>query len=626
MDPALLPALACQAVLREAQHRGIDLEKWFGAENVPGGDFEKKMMGLGLGVAAGLPAEAAQGVERGLSREALDEAKAAAAGDGGVDIATLLRLAGVDTTRPSPRRAFLRKGGETLRPRTPAAPASRKEALALAATELERQKVTPSRLRGVKVALRRAGPTIDGDALQKALATQNLRLRDAHAAALIREAAWRAANEEKGAPTSAPLASVLALLEDLFAPTTKAPVPYEAWKRNKEEARKGRTRIQFRRALGGLSHALEAQELKDMLLKYQVLNEECLTEEVRASAKEWARSPDGHFAQLKAGLKHDTGDIEVERRKVLREMEKADGSVTLQTWARYETCLKRRDACEGVLPFEAWLATIKNERQKADAIVAEWTKEKNDQDKRRQEDRRKTAPVDRVVGEMRALYDAAHTEVDGCYKPTRICSNMEAKLRGFSERATNGLVTKAQFDETFGKETFSLLADKKVAPKALALADAGVRQAFAKRSGRDEPPVSEVFGMSGEAAAAHAQARSAKKENEVGAEYVKWVAAKADLRKALKAKAKTKAKKLKQGLDATRSDVEATLGAWRKAQAKAARCARKRAAYAGDDMDTITTLDAAVEAANAARAEKGLEAAAASQRWRALKSNVSKVR
>ena len=46
---------------------------------IPSGDFEKKMMGLGLGVAAGLPAEAAQCVERGLARGALDEAVAAAA-------------------------------------------------------------------------------------------------------------------------------------------------------------------------------------------------------------------------------------------------------------------------------------------------------------------------------------------------------------------------------------------------------------------------------------------------------------------------------------------------------------------------------------------------------------------
>ena len=64
------PPLQCQAVLHQAAHRGIDLQRWFGPAVIPSGDFEKKMMGLGLGVAAGLPAEAAQCVERGLARGA----------------------------------------------------------------------------------------------------------------------------------------------------------------------------------------------------------------------------------------------------------------------------------------------------------------------------------------------------------------------------------------------------------------------------------------------------------------------------------------------------------------------------------------------------------------------------
>jgi hypothetical protein len=104
-------------------------------------------------------------------------------------------------------------------------PSSRKAATALAATELQRQKVTPSRLRGLKVALRRSGETIDVDALQKALGTQNLRLRDANAAALVREAAWRSQNNEEGAPTKAPLIGIISLVEDLFAPSEKPPPP-----------------------------------------------------------------------------------------------------------------------------------------------------------------------------------------------------------------------------------------------------------------------------------------------------------------------------------------------------------------------------------------------------------------
>ncbi|CAH0375653.1 unnamed protein product [Pelagomonas calceolata] len=90
--------------------------------------------------------------------------------------------------------------------------------------ELRRQNVTPAKLRGLKVALRRQNcATIDGDALQKALATQNLRMNDANAAAFIREAARRAANNEEGAPTDAPLIGVLTLLADLFAPGSQAP-------------------------------------------------------------------------------------------------------------------------------------------------------------------------------------------------------------------------------------------------------------------------------------------------------------------------------------------------------------------------------------------------------------------
>ena len=612
------PPLQCQAVLHQAAHRGIDLQRWFGPAVIPSGDFEKKMMGLGLGVAAGLPAEAAQCVERGLARGALDEAvAAAAAGDDQVDVAKLLSLAKVSVGRPPARQ----KPWTAPRPRTAPVPSSRKAATALAATELQRQKVTPSRLRGLKVALRRSGETIDVDALQKALGTQNLRLRDANAAALVREAAWRSQQNEEGAPTKAPLIGIISLVEDLFAPSEKPPAPsYEAWKKHKDEAQKGRARIQFRRALGGLSHALDAPELKEMLLKYQVLNEDALTEEIRASAREWARSPDGHFAQLKAGLKNSDSDVEEGRRKVLRDLEQKTGFVTLETWKRYELALKRRDACEGPLPFETYLASMKTERAKAEKVVEEWTKSKDEEEKLRKEDRMRRAPVDKVVDEMRSLYDQAHDELDGQYKASRICPSIEAKLRGFTEKAQNGLVTKAQFDDTFGKEAFSLLADKRVAPKALALADASVRQSITARRSSGEKPTSEVFGMSSEEASKHAKELSEKKENETSEDYAKWVAAKAEERKKATKARKEKAKQLKQGLDSTRSDVEAKLTAWRKAQAKASKALKKRAAYTGDDAETITKLEDAVDAANKLRAETGVAATAATKRWKALKS------
>ena len=175
-------------------------------------------------------------------------------------------------------------------------------------------------------------------------------------------------------------------------------------------------------------------------------------------------------------------------------------------------------------------------------------------------------------------------------------------------------------DDTFGKEAFSLLADKRVAPKALALADASVRQSITARRSSGEKPTSEVFGMSSEEASKHAKELSEKKENETNEEYTKWVAAKAEERKkSLKAR-KEKTKALKQGLDSTRSDVEAKLTAWRKAQAKASKALKKRANYTGDDAETITKLEDAVDAANKLRAETGVAATAATKRWKALKS------
>merc|ERR1711871_1063092 len=263
-------------------------------------------------------------------------------------------------------------------------------------------------------------------------------------------------------------------------------------------------------------------------------------------------------------------------------------------WKRYELALKRRDACEGPLPFETYLASIKAERQKAEKVVEEWTKSKDEEEKLRKEDRMRRAPVDKVVDEMRSLYDQAHDGMGGQYKASRICPSIEAKLRGFTEKAQNGLVTKAQFDDTFGKEAFSLLADKRVAPKALALADASVRQSITARRSSGEKPTSEVFGMSSEEASKHAKELSERKENETSEDYAKWVAAKAEERK----------KSLKA----------------RKAQAKASKALKKRANYTGDDAETITKLEDAVDAANKLRAETGVAATAATKRWKALKS------
>ena len=81
------------------------------------------------------------------------------------------------------------------------------------------------------------------------------------------------------------------------------------------------------------------------------------------------------------------------------------GAVTLETWKRYELALKRRDACEGPLPFETYLASMKTERAKAEKVVEEWTKSKDEEEKLRKEDRMRRAPVDKVVDEMRSLYD-----------------------------------------------------------------------------------------------------------------------------------------------------------------------------------------------------------------------------
>merc|ERR1712167_253337 len=85
------------------------------------------------------------------------------------------------------------------------------------------------------------------------------------------------------------------------------------------------------------------------------------------------------------GLKNSDSDVEEGRRKVLRDLEQKTGFVTLETWKRYELALKRRDACEGPLPFETYLASIKAERQKAEKVVEEWTKSKDEEEKLRKE-------------------------------------------------------------------------------------------------------------------------------------------------------------------------------------------------------------------------------------------------
>ena len=45
-----------------------------------------------------------------------------------------------------------------------------------------------------------------------------------------------------------------------------------------------------------------------------------------------------------------------------------------------------------------------------------------------------------------------------------------------------------------------------------------------------------------------------------------------------------------------------------------------RDSYTGDDAETITKLEDAVDAANKLRAETGVAATAATKRWKALKS------
>ena len=88
--------MLCEVVLAEGRRRGIDLRKWFAPDQegtvIPRADFERRLMGLGLGRAAGMVEAKAKDVELGLTREALDEVQeAAAAGeDDAIDVAVLL--------------------------------------------------------------------------------------------------------------------------------------------------------------------------------------------------------------------------------------------------------------------------------------------------------------------------------------------------------------------------------------------------------------------------------------------------------------------------------------------------------------------------------------------------------
>ena len=213
-------ALLCSVILELASARGIDLERWFvpvagwGDDyRISASEFERKLTGLGLGLAAGLSADASREVEAALTPRAIEEVLELA-GEG--DLVDVARVLGVDPGPRGPTVAAVAPDGggggeERARPRRrawerrAAAEARWRLDLDEALSDLARQGLTVTRLRGAQASVARraaahktAAPLVDGAMLRAALAEHGLRLPQRRAEALVREAASRSGEVARG--------------------------------------------------------------------------------------------------------------------------------------------------------------------------------------------------------------------------------------------------------------------------------------------------------------------------------------------------------------------------------------------------------------------------------------------
>jgi len=647
--------LLCGDILELATARGIDLERWlvpkdgWGADFVlPVADFERKLTGLGLGLAAGLAADGARDIERALSREAFDEVGRVAGVDGGIDVRRVLDAAAPGAApapaAAPPAPAAAPRGAAARR----AARDARRRALVEAAVCDLRHAgaVTPSTCRGVMAALARdagGAGAVDGAALRRALGARGVRV-DIKACDAMVAAAAADAGDDAGArrgAARAPAAAVRAWLAAAFlGPPRRGGTSWDAWNEGKAAASRGRQRREFRKALGGRAHGLGDGELEAMLLKYDVLGPADLDVEVRDLARAFAESHDGHFEALKLAFRgeRDGGaarrEVELRKRRQLREGEARSGDVTLALWREYAR--RPRDEFAGDEPFAAWLARSRGDRARRRAEVRRWRGAKDAEAAADKEAGARAAPLDDVVAEVGALYDASLAAVPlaplvDANRPTRSGLDVNRRLREAVRVAgrDGGVLTKAEFDKTFASLAFSLMADKRVARRARDLADTRTRLAAAaaeaRRDGAAPPAAADaasVFAASADDARAAAARLAEGKRTQASEEYGKWLAAKNGALRRARGAEKRDARARGADLEAARGDVAAALDAWRAAQRDAAGVALQRhlARAGGEATDAaLAELDAAHDAVAAERRGKGEAAQAATRRWRALK-------
>ena len=331
-----------------------------------------------------------------------------------------------------------------------------------------------------------------------------------------------------------------AFLGESFNPSRKAAPSWEEWNDLKVETARGSKQREFRKALGGFEHRLGRDELYDMLLKYQVLGKGDLDIEVKAIAKKWIESHDGHFEALKLALREKTPDpsrarreVELRKRRELKEGEARDGAVTLAIWQDYAN--RKRNGFEGIVGLSAWLAKTRENRAKRDRSVKAWRQEKEREWRREARDAKKAAPAELATAEVRSLYDACHRSVPLAVdvvanRPSRTGLDVNRAIRDAVKAAAphGGVLTKRAFDEVFASLAFSLMADKRVAARALAIADTSTRvhaEAAARR--RDEEldldAAPAVFDASPDEARARAEKLREGKQAQSAEEYGVWL-------------------------------------------------------------------------------------------------------
>ena len=345
---------------------------------------------------------------------------------------------------------------------------------------------------------REESSTISVAEITKALGSLGLKLGQAGQVAMVRRICATPPSDSE-TPKAIDARKLRQYLLNLKLSKTIKREEWDAQKKKQDALEENLRHKEFIKALAGLYFQLPESQFDSMIERYEILKpkiaSQVVKKEIHARAVEWLGESDGIRAlrrkmqKIQLESNNDGGSEEeekevakrvkletIEEKKAELEDAEKEAQETSKMLFRIFVQNNKRRKFEDTLSFAKWCEERDSNRQKVKEARKKWVESKDEELSRRTAAGSKVAAVADVEDKIKDLVSLANEKISlsgggDRLKPSRQGLDLARKLREMQRLSGDGkIVSKATFDKVMHDVIFSLMADKKTAKQAKALA------------------------------------------------------------------------------------------------------------------------------------------------------------